>query len=182
LLDNQISNSNTHRNNKKKGRNNKGDKKTKVQKKIEKESNNPRVKEMYRQLKADGCRISFGENGATRISHPCMTPDADMRVFSDRGLTNMKDRRLIVSNYIHNYEEDLRQGVFEGTSVIAKNLVCEHLGSILCDALLEKDIHIDILRFLEKADKKMSAFVKSVTQEMSSLVRDLLYSILFDIS
>ena len=52
-------------NNKKKGRNNKGEKKTKVQKKIEKESNSPRVKEMYRQLKADGCRISFGEDGAT---------------------------------------------------------------------------------------------------------------------
>ena len=161
-------------NNKKKGRNNKGEKKTKVQKKIEKESNNPSVKEMYRQLKADGCRISFGENGATRISHPCMTPDADMRLFSDRSLINMKDRRKIVDNYIHNYEDDLRQGVYEGTSVIGQNLVCPHLGPMLCEALLDNDVHIDMLRFLEKADKKMSAFVKCVVsselQTMSFLV------------
>ena len=161
-------------NNKKKGRN-KSEKKTKVQKKIEKESNNPSVKEMYRQLKADGCRISFGEDGATQIYHPCMTPGADMRLFSDRSLINMKDRRKIVDNYIHNYEDDLRQGVYEGTSVIGQNLVCPHLGQMLCEALLDNEVHIDMLRFLGKADKKMSAFVvKSVVsselQKMSFLV------------
>ena len=73
-----------------------------------------------------------------------------------------------------NYEDDLRQGVYEGTSVIGQNLVCPHLGPMLCEALLDNDVHIDMLRFLEKADKKMSAFVKCVVsselQTMSFLV------------
>lgn len=147
-------------NNKKKGRNNKGEKKTKVQKKIEKESNNPNVKEMYRQLKADGCRTEFTDDGKILILHPCMKPDADTRVFSDRSLINLEDRRVIVQHYIHNYEEDLRQGVYEGTSIIANNLACEHIGVILRDSLLEKDIHHDLLRFLNQSNKNLSTITK----------------------
>ena len=146
-------------NNKKKGRG-KGEKKTKVQKQREKDNKNPEVQRMLNGLKADGCRIIFKEDGSTIVLHPCMNPDADKRAFSDRGLLNMEDRRIIVDNYIHNYEDDLRKGVYEGTKVITSNLACQHLGPMLCEAFLEEEIQTDMLCFLSKCNKKLCSVVK----------------------
>ena len=147
------------RNNKKKGRG-KGEKKTKVQKKIEKEGKCAKVQEMYRQLKADGCRIEFSEDGSTLILHPCLYKGADQRIWKDRSLIKMKDRELIVNNYIHNYEDDLRMGVYEGTKVICSNLACQYFGPILCKSLLDGEILTDILCFLSKCNKKLCSVVK----------------------
>jgi len=147
-------------NNKKKGRN-KSEKKTKVQKQREKDNKNPEVQRMLNGLKADGCRIIFKEDGSTLVLHPCMNPDSDQRAFSDRSLINMEDRRVIVDNYIYNYEDDLRMGIYEGTKVICSNLACQHLGPMLCEALLEGEIQTDLLSFLSKCNKKLCSVVKN---------------------
>jgi len=54
--------------------------------------------------------IEFSEDGSTLILHPCLYKGADQRIWKDRSLIKIEDRELIVNNYIHNYEDDLRMG------------------------------------------------------------------------
>jgi len=85
---------------------------------------------------------------------------ADQRIWKDRSLIKIEDRELIVNNYIHNYEDDLRMGLYEGTKVICSNLACQYFGPILCKSLLEGGIQTDILCFLSKCNKKLCSVVK----------------------
>ena len=79
--------------------------------------------QMMRQLKAEGCRIEFMDDGSVHILHPQMRPDVGSEQYSKRELWNDKEKGMIVDNYVHNFAQELRDGDLDGTTVIADNLI-----------------------------------------------------------
>ena len=77
-----------------------------------KDEDTPQVQEMVRQLRKDGCIVSFDEKGAMLMRHPCMNGMNDLNMMADsmlmkklghdRSYLNDKEKKEFVSNYIHN--------------------------------------------------------------------------------
>ncbi len=116
--------------------------------------------QMIRELKADGFRCEFKDDGAFVALHPRVRPDLTADEVSNRALWNDKEKVSVVNNYIHNFAQEIRDGNFEGTTVIDRNLACPHLGSKLSEALFKEDIHIAMLDFLDQCNGRLSVALK----------------------
>lgn len=119
--------------------------------------------QVIRALKAEGCRIQWESDGTMLARHPCIkrfeTHAEDM---CDRKLMNNDEKQELVENYIHSYARDLRDGVWEGTYILGRNLECQSLGPLMCQALVKAGIHNDILRFLNQCDEALLVVLKGV--------------------
>ena len=154
-----------------------------------KDEDTPQVQEMVRQLRKDGCIVSFDEKGAMLMRHPCMNGMNDLNMMADsmlmkklghdRSYLNDKEKQEFVSNYIHNYADDLRGGIFEGTNVIIQNLACSHLGPLLCEALVERGIHDVMLQFLSHCEGKLS--LRFGGKDITSGQRDIIPRLWMDV-
>ena len=136
---------------------------------------------VYRDLKRDGCTVECKDDGSTIIRHPCMHPGADTRKLCDRSLLTDEEKRMIIPNYIHNYEQDLLDGVYEGTFVIVQNLSCPHFGELLCEALMEIDIPNAILRFLGQCEGQLTVRLGGGVKDITSGERNKLPHLWMDI-
>ncbi|KAL7458036.1 hypothetical protein ACHAWC_009537 [Mediolabrus comicus] len=121
------------------------------------------------ELKAEGFRCEWRDDGAFLALHPRVRPDIASDEVSDRELWNDEEKDKVVNNYIHNFAQEIRDGNFEGTNVIGCNLHCPHLGSKLSDALFKEDIHIAILDFLSKCDGRLSIALKGAVGERATI-------------
>ena len=73
---------------------------------IKEKRESPAAQQLIRQLKRDGCRITFKNDGSgsSTVRHPCMNgmndlnmSSADMRKFSDRSFLNDGEKQEFVS-------------------------------------------------------------------------------------
>ena len=127
---------------------------------------------LMRHFKADGCRVEFGDDGSVVVLHPCMKPDDESgEKLSNRALWDDKEKSIVVGHYVHNFEQGLRDGDLEGTTVIARNLSCPHLKSKLSEALFEADIHYAILDFLGHCHGRLSAALQGAVGERETIPR-----------
>jgi hypothetical protein len=124
---------------------------------------------MIRDLKTDGFRCFFKDDGAFVALHPRARPDLTADEVSNRALWDEEEKVSVVNNYIHNFAQEVRDGDFEGTKVIAGNLSCPHLGSKLSEALFKEDIHIAMLDFLGKCDGHLSVALKGAVGERANI-------------
>src|SRR5210317_2088778 len=67
-----------------------------------------------RELKADGFRCEFKDDGAFVALHPRVRPDLTADEVSNRALWNDEEKGEVVNNYIHNFAQEIRNEDFEG--------------------------------------------------------------------
>ncbi len=125
--------------------------------------------QMIRDLKADGFRCFFQDDGAFVGLHPRMRPDLTSDEVSNRALWDEEEKVSVVNNYIHNFAQEIRDGDLEGTKVITDNLSCPHLGSKLSEALFKEDIHIAMLDFLVQCEGHLSVALRGAVGERANI-------------
>ena len=113
-----------------------------------------------RQLKREGCRVEFPDDGSMQMYHPCCAPGVDPLKLQVRAFMDTAEKQKLAENYIHNYADDLRDGIYEGTDALAVNLACDHVGPLLSKLLIEKGSHKHVLHFLSQCEKKLAIALK----------------------